>query len=449
MSARRTRSALSMALASLLTCVAALTGCVPAANAAASSVTIAWSPTSFWTSSVAQAPLDPRSGEMARNLSHQVTSRYGGVAAFNAHHYTNSVVLAPAGTKRYRIAFDNCQNKGWTPAELYSGPAYFVDVPVPDGAEASGGQDANLSIYSPSTDQVWEFWKFQRTATGYSACWGGRIDGASASQGVFPQGWGSSASGLAVASGVITMADIERGWINHVMTIGLPDVARWDDFSWPANRSDGGGGGIIREGQRLRLDPSVDVDRLNLHPVSRMIAKAAQTYGFIVSDQSGAVSLQAEYRGPHTGSDAWSRALGSTPTYAVLQHFPWDRMQVIQKDHGRTTPAPQATPPGGAPAPAPAPIAKPATPAVIETPEAGTPLATVTWGGCTSFSVDTKNLPKGWRADVHWGSGWTRIDAGRSWWSGPKGFVKSVTVSSRDATGKKVGPSRTTARTSC
>ena len=44
-------------------------------------------------------------------------------------------------------------------------------------------------------------------------------------------------------------------------------------------------------GTRFRLDPSVNVDKLQLHPVAKMVARAAQTYGFIVTDQSGAVAV--------------------------------------------------------------------------------------------------------------------------------------------------------------
>ncbi len=41
-------------------------------------------------------------------------------------------------------------------------------------------------------------------------------------------------------------------------------------FYWPALRSDGGtAGNPIREGQRLRLDPTIDVDSLKTHPSPR------------------------------------------------------------------------------------------------------------------------------------------------------------------------------------
>ena len=63
----------------------------------------------------------------------------------------------------------------------------------------------------------------------------------------------------------------------------------------PAQRSDGSNRSddAIPAGTRLRLDPSVDVADLGLSPVAAMIARAAQTYGFIVTDKSAAVAVTA------------------------------------------------------------------------------------------------------------------------------------------------------------
>ncbi|MEB0161112.1 hypothetical protein, partial [Pseudomonas sp. AH2 (2023)] len=70
------------------------------------------------------------------------------------------------------------------------------------------------------------------------------------------------------------------------------------EFSYPAQRSDGslrpGTPNAIAEGQRFRLDPSLDVDSLKLTPLGKMVAKAAQKYGFIVVDKGGAVGVGVE-----------------------------------------------------------------------------------------------------------------------------------------------------------
>ena len=69
----------------------------------------------------------------------------------------------------------------------------------------------------------------------------------------------------------------------------------------------------------------------------RMIAEAAQTYGFIVSDTSGAVAVITESGAREaavTGVDPWKELLGM-PSYDVLKGFPWDRVQVVERDYGQ------------------------------------------------------------------------------------------------------------------
>ena len=109
-------------------------------------------------------------------------------------------------------------------------------------------------------------------------------------------------------------------------------------FAYP--RSDGSSSdpAAIREGTRLRLDPSVDVDALRLTPLAKAIAKAAQTYGFIVTDRGGAVAVMAEGVDVHrerTGEDPWAQMLSGVPSYEQLKGFPWERTQVIRRDWGR------------------------------------------------------------------------------------------------------------------
>jgi hypothetical protein len=82
----------------------------------------------------------------------------------------------------------------------------------------------------------------------------------------------------------------------------------------------------------------VNVDALPLHPLAKMIAKAAQTYGFIVTDKSGAVAVVTENGAAvkaKTGVDPWKRILGKTPSWLLMKGFPWDRLQALPKDYGK------------------------------------------------------------------------------------------------------------------
>lgn len=299
-------------------------------------------PGSEWTRDVSEAPVAAESGRLVDLLANQVTDRYGGVAAFNDSQYNVSVYTVPADQPTVDLAFDDCQGKGYVPAEMVEAEAggVLLDVPMPKGAEPAKGTDGALSVYQPASDTLWEFWQTSRTVDGgWQACWGGRIDDASKSPGHFTGNLGVAASGMSVVGGAVGLREAIEGDIDHALSLAIPEVANWQTFSYPAQRSDGGepaGEFAIAEGQRFRLDPSLDVDALDLHPVAAMIARAAQEHGFIVTDRSGAVAVIAE-RGPQepTSEVSWEDLRDGTPSYAVMEDFPWDELEALPWDYGR------------------------------------------------------------------------------------------------------------------
>ena len=264
-----------------------------------------------------------------------VRTRFGGVAAVNAYQFNASVAIAEPSTPRVRVGFHDCQGKGSVPPGLYDGAAHFVDVPVPVDARPAAGTDGALTVYDPGADTVWEFWQMRRAKTGgWEACWGGRIDDVSTTDGVFPHPYGVSASGLLVAAGAVSVAEAKRGRIEHALGLGVLDAARLPAV--PATRSDGtlSEPSAVREGQRLRLDPSIDVTTLGLTPFGVMVARAAQEYGFVVMDRSGAVGIGTESGAAEkarTGVDPWDHLLGG-PAYEALKGFPWNRVQALAYD---------------------------------------------------------------------------------------------------------------------
>ena len=311
---------------------------VPAASPS-SAAQVRLSPSSFYRQKVTKAPLASNSARTVALLAKYVADNWGGSAAFNAYQYNSPVYTVPANQPKVRVAFDDCQKKGYTPANLFSGRGQFLDVPVPANAVPAKGTDGEMSIYDPAADKLWEFWQMRRTATGWSACWGGRIDKLSTSQPIFTHPYGATATGIALAGGMVTATDIRRGRIDHAIPVAVIGAARFDRFSWPANRSDGNSTlpDAVLEGQRLRLDPKVKVDSLDLTPIGQMVARAAQEYGFVVVDKGGAVAVIAESGEPEkarTGSNPWDRLLGGSDSRA-LRNFPWNRMQAIRPNYGR------------------------------------------------------------------------------------------------------------------
>ncbi len=295
---------------------------------------------SVWRTDVSAAPLARRSAYMAKQLVRQVTTLYNGVAAFNVWNYNANFYQVPGGQPRVRVIWDDCQKKGWTPGGLYGPNGQFENVPIPSNALAATGSDRTLTIFQPASDTMWDFWEAHRESDGWHACWGGRLDHVSTNVGRFDGSFGATATGLPWAGGQLGIREVKAGRIDHAIALQLFAPAQWWRFSWPAQRSDGWSSDTdaIPEGTRLRLDPSLNVDRLQLHPVAKMIAKAAQKYGFIVTDKSGAVAVVAESGTPvkqFTGVNPWESILGKTASWAVMRNFPWERMQVLPQDYGK------------------------------------------------------------------------------------------------------------------
>ena len=301
---------------------------------------------SIWKQDVRGAPLDPDSRAMVAGLARQVRDNYGGSAAFNNDSYNTTFYVVSENTPRQDVRFDDCQNKGYIPSQLYEQRegAHFRSIPIPSSAVPATGTDAEMTVWLPATDQLWELWRARQDAEGWHACWGGRMDGVSKSPGFFANPMGATATGLPNAGGMVGIREALAGRVDHALSLQLIETDAYDVVSYPAQRSDGDNPDHspdrIAEGQRLRLDPGVDVDSLHLHPLAAMIAKAAQTYGFVVTDKSGSVAVLGESGAADqaaSGSDPWRKLLRGTRSDQVMSRFPWSSLQVLVADWGRPT----------------------------------------------------------------------------------------------------------------
>ena len=75
-----------------------------------------------------------------------------------------------------------------------------------------------------------------------------------------------------------------------------------------------------------------------MHSVGKIIARAAQTYGFVVWDKAGAISLRAQNPLSYTAlgkPDPYVGLFAGTRSYAILNGFPWDRLQFLPMDYGK------------------------------------------------------------------------------------------------------------------
>lgn len=301
-----------------------------------------FSPTGFWnTPTAASAQLDPESAKLTGALLAEVegeeatrTGPWIGTTRYSVPIYT---VGAAQPTVRVKLT-----SKVFSPALQ----AAFEQVPLPPGAQPSEGTDGHLVIWQPSTDRLWEFWRFTRTAEGPQASWGGAMQNVSSNPGAYgPEAWphaeswwGASASSLSIAGGLITLEDLQAGEIDHALALAVPEV-RAGVYASPARRTDGKSSSplALPEGAHLRLDPNLDIGALHLPYLTRLIAEAAQRYGIFIRDGSGAVQFFAQDpvnapSNPYTGPSGYFE--GRYP-YQLMSLFPWSHLQVLRMElHG-------------------------------------------------------------------------------------------------------------------
>lgn len=173
----------------------------------------AFSPTSFWNTPLAPtAPLDVNSDALVEELVRQVNT-YG--TWIDTSSYSVPVYVVGASQPTQHVTLDV-----WAP-DLQ---AEFNAVPIPSTAQAAAGTDEHMTVWQPSTDRMWEFWKMHKESDGWHAQWGGEGDNVSTNPGYFTHSgvtnnWGATATGLPLLGGLVTEADLQRGYINHVLAM--------------------------------------------------------------------------------------------------------------------------------------------------------------------------------------------------------------------------------------
>ncbi len=299
--------------------------------------------TSVWNASLASsATLDPGSAAMVSGLAAEAAKEYQeGIGPWII---TSGGTVYQVGPDQPNVPVQLDNPAAWWRVSLQ---AAFSAVPIPPNAQPSQGSDAQMTIWQPSTNELWEFFEMRREPDGWHAAWGGAIQDVSQSPGFYTtsswpgalSSWGATATSLPAAAGLITLQEIQQGHIDHALAMALP-YPRAGVWSWPAQRSDGTGTdpNAIPEGAHLRLDPNLNLASLNLPPLTLMIAQAAQKYGIIVRDQTHhAIGFYAEDPAP-TGTDPYFTNGVPSPTgpfggqwpNVFLHSFPWNSLRVLQ-----------------------------------------------------------------------------------------------------------------------
>ena len=201
---------------------------------------------------------------------------------------------------------------------------------VPDQAEPAPGDDGTLVVIDWSEGRTVEMWQaVRRSPALWSTSWGTTtpIDG-SGIPAVFGNG-----SGVSHLAGVIRVAEITNGRIDHALVFSTSNACR-DEFRYPATKTDGDSTepDCIAEGARIQLDPSLDLETLRLTRAERAIARALQIYGAYAVDTGGTpMAFYFEVAADASSLDSGSAydGAGLTRDYFPMSGIPWQHLRVL------------------------------------------------------------------------------------------------------------------------
>jgi hypothetical protein len=287
--------------------------------------------------------LAPNSAAIVHNILLDKQNNYGSWG-INTDTYSTPIYRVAADTPPQRWTFSDCLDMPQLAPVIADS---LAAVPTPPDLIVSQGTDESVTIYQPSTDTYWDFWRAEKDADGHwSACWGGKITHYSGNPGIFPNPLGATATGLPLGAFTIRIDELRRGYIDHAINL-VTVRTRANCHSWPATRDDGNteGDDLPCEGQRFRLDPTFDISTVR-SPAARTIARAMQEYGLILTDKGGALVSYAEdprlEMARNGGVDPYPALMDpdnlvpdGSEKYVILGDIPVDRLQALPLDYGR------------------------------------------------------------------------------------------------------------------
>ncbi len=258
-------------------------------------VAVPFHPNSIWNRPIGQDQnISPNTNRMMQALLAQLDDPEHATIILSGVNqvWSQPVYYADANTPRRRVCYPDhvsfCTN----------------DVPIPDEALPDPTSDGNAVIIDTSVipNRAWSFWALTRS-DGVREDWVagafGWTDISETGDGLRNHGggrWGGRASGWNKFAGLITPEEIRQGHIDHALVISIDGAAASRQPVWPALGSDGYSSdpNAVPVGARFQLDPSIDVNELNLTEGGRIIARALQTHGAWLGDTGSATAIYAQ-----------------------------------------------------------------------------------------------------------------------------------------------------------
>ena len=294
-----------------------------------------------WTSVIPANPtLAPNSAGLVTNFNKQWATQPGWG------------VPPQAGPSRFIVHGNSI---AWTNMDVNPGhrwtsynPSGTISVPLPPNFQPGGGTDAEVTVYDVDNNHIYDFWvvgpqntdgswtcntmcdavltNFPGVYSPTPTTWGGSSLGSSCSASRFPYG-----------AGMITLADVLSGGINHAISITIGSAGAWVP---PANQNDGTLNNTVDteystvpEGTRFFFPPAVPIPA-GLDPFAEMVFVAIQTYGAFIFDETAGnglnipvenFSLWSAWAGGQGPQWSWVSGIGDT--YTGRGVLPWPIMQ--------------------------------------------------------------------------------------------------------------------------
>lgn len=168
------------------------------------------------------------------------------------------------------------------------GNSWSVPRPANGFAPSVGGYGANdghLAIIDSGQNRFYDFWKLsvdsqgEPTSTHVGEIVSGPLDGNGNP--------GTTAADITGAAGDLLPGELERG-IDHALSCVVP--GNWNNSSLgdqaPAATTDGTSSGPLSEGGKVGVDPSLNIEALNVGATTKAILRAFQQYGCAITDQN-------------------------------------------------------------------------------------------------------------------------------------------------------------------
>ncbi|MBW3577937.1 MAG: hypothetical protein KY462_09420 [Actinobacteria bacterium] len=184
----------------------------------------------------------------------------------------------------------------------YELPPEFARLRIPEAARPSANSDAEMVVFDRDRGYVAWFWhaRYDRHNDRWSA--GGGSIAYLASNGLdgrlpasdVPRNTGSH-RGLNGAIVAVRYQEVASGSIDRVLKVAVRESGSGHVFPMVGSDGDSDDPAAPPQGTRIRIAPDIDLDRLDLSPQARVIARALQDYGAVIGDSTGGpIALKLE-----------------------------------------------------------------------------------------------------------------------------------------------------------